>query len=554
MNLKKIVPLPILFGLFTLLSFSSTFAEPSSNSVLEERIEGVKELNKDQIERLEEKIDLYGKFGATILALLGVIGFATIATIIRLDINNRIDKRLKQIFKQEKVEKKIKERIAAAEDEALNNFGDDLDERANEKLTLLDQKIAELDDLKSKANEKLNLLDKKIEELDLKAKENLNSLRTKYITYNDELVKKMEKTYVTELNILKEKTKDLNINEPIPEETRKELEEFSDTLEKAKEKKEYSAWDWHFKGISYYKKEQYQKAVDAFSEAIRLDPDDEDNYLNRGASYYNLDKHNKAIKDYNKAIELKPDYAEAYNNRGAVYDDLKKYDKAVKDYNKAIELKPDYANAYNNRGIAYNNLEEYDKAVKDYDKAIELKPDYADAYNNRGNTYKNLKKYDEAIKDYDKAIKLKPDYENAYFNRAYSYSQLKQHDMAIEDYKKALELDSKDTTSSQNLAEAYFVTGQPEQALDTVQQGWRDELSDDERATFLLLRLMAQQVLGQGRTETEKQFSEILQNEFTITWSFDIIDNWLDTSDIDEAGKTAIRGWAEQFKERRDPN
>ena len=76
-------------------------------------------------------------------------------------------------------------------------------------------------------------------------------------------------------------------------------------------------------------------------------------FNNRGLTYYYKGEYDKAIKEYNKAIELNPKYAEAFNNRGLAYRHKGELDRAIKDYNKAIELNPKYAKAFNNRGVAY---------------------------------------------------------------------------------------------------------------------------------------------------------------------------------------------------------
>jgi tetratricopeptide (TPR) repeat protein len=59
----------------------------------------------------------------------------------------------------------------------------------------------------------------------------------------------------------------------------------------------------------------------------------------RGTAHYLKQQYDKAISDYTEAIRLNPNYAEAYDNRAAVYDLLGKSDQAQDDYNKARKLK-----------------------------------------------------------------------------------------------------------------------------------------------------------------------------------------------------------------------
>jgi len=84
------------------------------------------------------------------------------------------------------------------------------------------------------------------------------------------------------------------------------------------------------------------------------------------------DNRKEAINAYNEAIRLNPDNAEAYNNRGTVKRSLGQHEAALADYDKAIELNPDDATAYNNRGVTKKNLGRLNEAREDYQKALTL--------------------------------------------------------------------------------------------------------------------------------------------------------------------------------------
>lgn len=128
--------------------------------------------------------------------------------------------------------------------------------------------------------------------------------------------------------------------------------------------------------------------------------------FNKALAHYESGRGTKLQKtiDYlNEAIRLNPDFADAYIQRGIVYADMKKYQRAIMDYDKAIILKlrdrsstPNRATAYNNRGSAYGNLGEHDKAIRDYNTAIRLNPDEAVYYNDKGSAYGKHGEYDRA--------------------------------------------------------------------------------------------------------------------------------------------------------------
>ena len=118
-------------------------------------------------------------------------------------------------------------------------------------------------------------------------------------------------------------------------------------------------------------------------------------FTNRGITYYNKGRYDRAIADFTTAIELEPDDAIAYYARGRAYANKDQYDRAIQDYDQAIRLRPDYASAFLNRGNAYfNNKRLYDRAIADYTKAIELKPDDAKAYEKRSAAYEKYYRWD----------------------------------------------------------------------------------------------------------------------------------------------------------------
>jgi len=148
---------------------------------------------------------------------------------------------------------------------------------------------------------------------------------------------------------------------------------------------------------------EFEKAIGACNQALKLNPNFTEVYIDRGLSYAKLNQYGKAIEDFDKAIALNSDYTTAYYNRGNAYAELNQYKRAIKDFDKTIALSPNYANAYTNRGAAYHKLNKYGWALEDYRKAIALNPMYAVAYRNRGITYSKIGRYEESAWDFKKA-------------------------------------------------------------------------------------------------------------------------------------------------------
>ena len=63
-------------------------------------------------------------------------------------------------------------------------------------------------------------------------------------------------------------------------------------------------------------------------------------FINRGVGYYEKGQYDRAIQDYDQAIKFDPKYALAFNNRCAVYHKKREYDRAIQECNQAIKLNP----------------------------------------------------------------------------------------------------------------------------------------------------------------------------------------------------------------------
>ena len=125
-----------------------------------------------------------------------------------------------------------------------------------------------------------------------------------------------------------------------------------------------------------------------------------------GMAYLQLAEPTRAVQAFNEAIQINPNLADGYTNRGASYNDLGQYQRALQDLDEAIKLKPEMALAYVNRGNSYGNLEQFQMAIEDYDEAIRLDPRLALAFSNRALAYTYLGRDDDARMDVERATQL----------------------------------------------------------------------------------------------------------------------------------------------------
>lgn len=83
---------------------------------------------------------------------------------------------------------------------------------------------------------------------------------------------------------------------------------------------------------------EYAAAIDLFSEAIKLDPNDFRFFGNRSYCYDGIEQYDKALRDANKAIDLSPDWPKGYFRKGRALAGLKQYADAEQAFMQVLKL------------------------------------------------------------------------------------------------------------------------------------------------------------------------------------------------------------------------
>lgn len=164
---------------------------------------------------------------------------------------------------------------------------------------------------------------------------------------------------------------------------------------------------WFNLGLAYGKLKQYDKAIAAYQEAVRIDPDDARAWNNLGVFYKELKQYDKAIAAYQEAARIGPDNADTWILLGFIYHyDLKQYDKAVTAYQEVLRIEPNDFLAWYGLGDTYAHLNQYDKAVTASQEAVRLKPDLAEAWRLLSLIYFSQGRYGKTYKAYQILRKL----------------------------------------------------------------------------------------------------------------------------------------------------
>ncbi|GAA3405107.1 tetratricopeptide repeat protein [Paenibacillus hodogayensis] len=149
----------------------------------------------------------------------------------------------------------------------------------------------------------------------------------------------------------------------------------------------------------------FERAIDWFEQAVRVDPDNADYHYKLSVTYARSNRLDKAIKHARLACKLQADHdvyrlhADAVEARllvrdaGTQWDDSRQLYRAVEQLKQAVCLDPLLTEAYLLLAIAYGEQGQYELALQAAKDAVKLEPQNAQANRLAGRYRAKLKRY-----------------------------------------------------------------------------------------------------------------------------------------------------------------
>lgn len=86
-------------------------------------------------------------------------------------------------------------------------------------------------------------------------------------------------------------------------------------------------------------------------------------YKTLGNKEFQANNYEAAIEHFTKAIELNPNDHLFYSNRSACYASIEEYERALEDADICVSQKPDWAKGYTRKGLAEFYLGKLDESI-----------------------------------------------------------------------------------------------------------------------------------------------------------------------------------------------
>jgi len=317
----------------------------------------------------------------------------------------------------------------------------------------------------------------------------------------------------------------------------------------------------------------FDKALNCYSNAARLNPNSLIATFNVGLMLQALTNLKGAIKAYQQAQKIDPSCAQAYYNCGVCYADLKDFAEAATYFHKALTINQTYEKAYEQLGLALKHQNKHQEAFEIYAKLLTFKPTSLVALRNCARSLAALDQLTQAIPYFEQALLQDPQHVSTLFefanvlnmldrtdealalyeilairypqspeilyNYAYTLKKVNRVEESIPYYQKAITLKPDYAQAHFSLALAYLVSGDFKHGLEKYDWRWASyndapkkfnkPLWDGADLTGKTIYVYAEQGLGdtfqfirylkllkeQGATvifETQKPLKDILQH------------------------------------------
>jgi len=220
------------------------------------------------------------------------------------------------------------------------------------------------------------------------------------------------------------------------------LDQALDYLEGALEEFPEFAAAYGLQGNIYAEQNKYEKAIEAYTKALAIEPENAWYHSGLGNAYRRIKKSdwNSAIRHLELAKQYDPGNVDHYINLSEAYrkqGTKESCEKALVVCRLAERLFPESADVYCAQANAYYDLGRFNMAESLYRRAVEIDPENSVARANLGIVLKELKKFNEALAECQRAERCGGDYIGERLARGFSLIELGHPEAAVKVLKKA---------------------------------------------------------------------------------------------------------------------
>ena len=116
----------------------------------------------------------------------------------------------------------------------------------------------------------------------------------------------------------------------------------------------------------------YDRAIESYTNSLRLFAADPDAQFNLGRSLEKVNRNTEAMAHYQEAIRLRPGFVEAHFRLGVELGQSGDWTNAAAEFNEVIRLRPDFVEGHFNLGLSLLQLHRDPEALGQFEEALRL--------------------------------------------------------------------------------------------------------------------------------------------------------------------------------------
>jgi len=188
-------------------------------------------------------------------------------------------------------------------------------------------------------------------------------------------------------------------------------------------------------------------------------------YFFLGRSLAHLGSSSAAVEAYAQALVLQPQHPESHYALGVIYADEQAWGLAICHYQHALQQRPHWFEALFRLARAFHRLGESARSLSTYEQVVECNPDCVEAYFSMGLLYAQQGNHRQAIKSYRRAVFARPSYAKAHEYLGAALLGIEAYEAAEVVYQQAIAACPKTATLHIGLGNLHLAQGQTQSAL-----------------------------------------------------------------------------------------
>lgn len=200
---------------------------------------------------------------------------------------------------------------------------------------------------------------------------------------------------------------------------------------------------------------EIDKATALLNRIEKIDPQNEEVFIQRATILSKTGKHEQAILSLKKALMFTEDFVDVWSLLGMEYLYLDDYNNARSYFEKCLNDDDEDYSALYNIIYCFDMLDENEQAITFLNKFIDNNPYCEVAWHQLGRQYFILELFDEALTAFDYSILIDESFIGGYLEKAKTLEELGRYQEAIDHYLVTLELDDPTAFAFVRIGECY---------------------------------------------------------------------------------------------------